>query len=165
MRRRDYRSLLMKWFRSPSIEKKEEAFDKLSLLPEKDRIEVLFVLLEDPSWYLREKAAKRIVRYGEHGLIRLVDLLKSGVWFTRAAAAVALGGIGLERAIRPLAEVFNQDRNRTVIKEVTRAIAQILIKNHRDISYLDQYDIRLKFINRLNEYGDEFKGKLGLRSG
>lgn len=164
MRRRDYRSLLMKWFRSPSIERKEEAFDKLSLLPEKDRVEVLFMLLEDPSWYLRENAAERIVAYGDEVVERLLNLLRSGVWFTRAASAIALGEIGSERGVKPLIEVFKKDRNRTVIKEATRAIAQILIKNRRDISYLDQFGIKLDFIERLDEHGNEFRGKLGLRS-
>jgi len=164
MRRRDYRSLLLKWFRSPSIKRKEEAFEKLSLLPEKDRLEVLFMLLENPSWYLRERAAQRIVVYGEQILGRLIELLQAGIWFTRAAAAIAIGEIGSEIAYKPLINVFNQDRNRMVIKETTRALARILIKNRRDISYLDRFEIRHKFIKCLNDYGSEFKEKLGLRS-
>ncbi|RKX70546.1 hypothetical protein DRP53_04710 [candidate division WOR-3 bacterium] len=164
MRRRDYRSLLLKWFHSNSIERREEAFQKLSLLPERDRIDLLFSLLEDPSWYLRERAAQRIATYGERVIDRLMDLLKGGVWFTRAAAALALGELGLERSLPVLTELLKKDRNRTVIKEVTRAIGRILIKNHRDLSYLDQFEIREEFVRRLNEYGRDLRAGLGLRS-
>ncbi|HID32132.1 MAG TPA: HEAT repeat domain-containing protein, partial [bacterium (Candidatus Stahlbacteria)] len=108
--------------------------------------------------------AKKIAKMGEAVLDRLLELSESGVWFTRAAAALGLGELGMEPAVPSLARILKKDRNRTVIKEATVAIARILIRNHRDISYLDQFGIRMEFLSYLNEYARELKPRLGLKS-
>ncbi|HEY6572338.1 MAG TPA: HEAT repeat domain-containing protein [Candidatus Eisenbacteria bacterium] len=78
-----------------------------------DSIDLLLAALEQESWFLRDSATRSLATMGEEVVEPLIDYLQSGLWYTRAAAATALGAIGLPIAAEPLAALL-RDANRTV---------------------------------------------------
>ena len=53
-------------------------------------VSLLLEILCDESWFLRELAIGALVESGELAISPLRDVLVSGLWYTRAAAARAL---------------------------------------------------------------------------
>ncbi|HET9951037.1 MAG TPA: HEAT repeat domain-containing protein [Candidatus Eisenbacteria bacterium] len=78
-----------------------------------ESIDLLLGALEQESWFLRDSATRSLAGMGEEVVEPLIDYLQSGLWYTRAAAATALGAIGLPLAAEPLTELL-RDANRTV---------------------------------------------------
>jgi HEAT repeat protein len=78
-----------------------------------ESIDLLLAALEHESWYLRDVATRALGSMGEVVLDPLVEMLQSGLWFTRAAAATALGRTALPVAAAPLTQML-RDTNRTV---------------------------------------------------
>jgi HEAT repeat protein len=78
-----------------------------------ESIDLLLAALEHDSWYLRDTATRAIGSLGDAVVDPLCGLLHSGLWYTRAAAATALGLTALPVAASPLT-VMLRDANRTV---------------------------------------------------
>ncbi len=128
------RETILKILESASITRKLRILDKLNGVNEKDSIKILFKVLEDKSWCLREKAAYKLVQYGKKVVPRLNRLLKKGYWFTRASACITIGEIGDIRALYSIVMLLLNDDNPTVIKEASTALVKIAQKNPSEFS-------------------------------
>ena len=94
-------------------EEKLEWIRELARNPTPDSIEILLDVLKQESWFLRDQAARALATLGEIVLEPLIEYLGSGLWYTRTAAALALGKMGYPAAARPLISLL-KDPNRTV---------------------------------------------------
>jgi len=94
-------------------EEKIDWIRQLAKDPTPDAVEVLLDALEQESWFLRDQAAHALASLGELVLGPLVERLDSGLWYTRAAAASALGRMKAPDAAPALAATL-RDPNRTV---------------------------------------------------
>jgi hypothetical protein len=114
--------------KSNDIEKKLKLLDRIDGVDSREGIKILMKMLEDQSWSMRERAARKLVSYGSRVSSRLQRLLKKGYWYTRASACLALGEIGDLRALEPVIRVFLDDENPTVIKEASDALVKFARK-------------------------------------
>lgn len=89
-----------------------------------ESIDLLLSALEQESWFLRDSATRALATMGEDVVEPLIEYLASGLWYTRAAAATALGAIGLPIAAEPLTELL-RDANRTVRDAARDALLQL----------------------------------------
>lgn len=89
-----------------------------------ESIDLLLSALEQESWFLRDSATRALASMGEDVVEPLIEYLASGLWYTRAAAATALGAIGLPIAAEPLTELL-RDANRTVRDAARDALLQL----------------------------------------
>jgi HEAT repeat protein len=94
-------------------EEKIDWIRQLAKDPTPESIEVLLDVLTQESWFLRDQAARALASLGEDVFDSLVEYLGSGLWYTRAAAASALGRMALPIAAEPLTNLL-RDPNRTV---------------------------------------------------
>jgi GTP-binding protein len=88
-------------------------------------VEVLGEILEGESWYLRDLAVKSMVAIGEPSVPRLLYLLGSGLWYTRAAAARALGKMGHAQSLPYLVHLL-ADPNQTVQGACLASVADLV---------------------------------------
>jgi HEAT repeat protein len=114
--------------KSNDIEKKLKLLDRIDGVDPKESIKILIKMLEDQSWSMRERAARKLVTYGRRVSSRLQRLLKKGYWYTRASACLALGEIGDLRTLEPVIRVFLDDENPTVNKEAGDALVKFARK-------------------------------------
>ncbi len=94
-------------------EEKLEWIRELARNPTPDSIEILLDVLKHESWFLRDQAARALATLGEAVVGPLIEYLESGLWYTRTAAASALGRMAFPAAARPLTQLL-RDPNRTV---------------------------------------------------
>lgn len=134
--KQDKRTILQ-ILKSAGMKRKMRVLDKLNGVNERDSINILLKVLEDQSWVLREKAAKKISQYGSKAVPRLERLLTRGYWYTRAAACIALGEIGNMRPFPTIIDLLLHEDNPTVIKEASTAIIKIE-QSHAD-TFFDTY--------------------------
>jgi HEAT repeat protein len=97
-----------------------------------ESIDLLLGALEQESWFLRDSATRELATMGEEVVEPLIELLQSGLWYTRAAAATALGSIGLPLAAEPLSTLL-RDANRTVRDAARDAL--LLLARHEISSH------------------------------
>ena len=116
------------------MKRKLKILDKLDGVNEKDSIKILFKVLEDTSWTLREKAAHRLARHGNRVVPRLEKLLERGFWYTRASACLTLGEIGNLKALDSIVLLFLSDENPTVIKEASTALVKMAKRDPLDFA-------------------------------
>jgi HEAT repeat protein len=138
---------ILKLLESSNIKRKIKILDRLNGVNEKDSIKILLKVLEDTSWTMREKAARKLAEYGNRVVPRLERLLTRSYWFTRAAACLSLGEIGNIKVANSLVELVMSDNNPTVRKEASTALVKIATKEPlvfsdvlRDLS-LDEKEI------------------------
>jgi len=111
-----------------------ELIDRLEALKEISNIDntransLLFSALSSDSWHLRDLAAKLAGSRGEKFVDKLINMLKSEVWYLRASVAQALGYTGSLRAVEPLLNLL-EDRNLTVRDNVVESLRKIIEKN------------------------------------
>lgn len=86
---------------------------ELAQNPTDESVETLLSVLEQESWFMREHAARALASMGERVVDPLIEHLGSGLWYTRACAAGALGRVGVPVAAAPLVQLL-RDANRTV---------------------------------------------------
>jgi len=122
------RVTILKLLETSNIKRKIKILDRLNGVNEKDSIKILLKVLEDTSWSMREKAARKLAEYGNRVVPRLVRLLTRGYWFTRAAACLSLGEIGSMKVANSLVELVVHDENPTVRKEASSALVKIATK-------------------------------------
>ena len=116
---------ILQLLKTGNIKRKLKILEKLDGVNERESIRILFKILEDTSWTLREKAAKRLVQYGNRVVPRLEKLLARGFWYTRASACLTLGEIGNLKALEPITHLYFSDENPTVIKEASTALVKL----------------------------------------
>jgi HEAT repeat protein len=106
-------SRLLEELRHREPEEKLAWIRELAQNPTDESIEVLLSVLEQESWFLRDQAVRALATLGERVVEPLIDYLGSGLWYTRACAAGALGRMGVPLAAGPLVGLL-RDANRTV---------------------------------------------------
>jgi HEAT repeat protein len=111
-------------FKSRDIQRRMAAVDMAVSLRSREALALLIKALQDQSWSLREYAITRMAALGPAGVGPLVQLLRNGVWFARAAAARALGMIGDIRALEPLLSLVD-DGNHSVAGAARGAAAAV----------------------------------------
>ena len=119
---------VMQVLRSDDVEKKLKLLERIDGVDDKESIKILMKMLEDNSWVMRERAARRLAGFGSRVCSRLERLLKKGFWYTRASACLALGEIGDVQTIDAIIAVLLTDENPTVLKEASSALANIARK-------------------------------------
>ncbi len=88
-------------------------------------VEILVDILEEDSWYLRELAVNALADMGEMAAPRLEVLLDHGLWYTRAAAARALGKARYAAGLPRLVELLGES-NKTVQGAALASIADLV---------------------------------------
>ncbi len=116
---------ILQLLKTGNIKRKLKILEKLDGVNERENIKILFKILEDTSWTLREKAARRLAQYGNRVVPRLEKLLARGFWYTRASASLTLGEIGNLKALEPIIHLYLSDENPTVIKETSTALVKL----------------------------------------
>lgn len=106
-------SRLWEELRHRDPEEKLRWLEQLAQNPTDESIEVLLTVLEQESWFLRDQCSRVLATLGERVIEPLIEYLGSGLWYTRASAASALGRMGLPLAAAPLTGLL-RDANRTV---------------------------------------------------
>ena len=122
------KATILKLLKTANIKKRLRILDKLNGVNERDSIKILLKVLEDSSWTMREKAARRLAQYGNRVVPRLEKLLNRGYWFTRASACLSLGEIGNLKALKSIVPILLTDENPTVVKEASAALIKMARK-------------------------------------
>jgi hypothetical protein len=89
--------------------------------PSTEEIQLLVAALGTERWSLRERIADRVAKAGPRVVPLLLDMLETGLWFSRAATLKALGRVADPRALLPTLEAC-WDKNQTVSEEALRAL-------------------------------------------
>lgn len=113
-------------FKSRDVKKRREAIDLAASLESREAAALMIKALQDQSWSLREYAVGRAADLGGPLVGPLCRLLRSGVWYSRAAAVKVLELIGDRRALVPLSAVLG-DGNRSVADAAKSAFAALLV--------------------------------------
>lgn len=120
-------SRLWEELRHRDPDEKVRWIEQLAENPTEETIEALLAVLEQESWFLRDQATRVLATMGEAVVEPLLEHLNSGLWYTRASAAIALGRMGFPRAAAPLVGML-KDPNRTVRDAVWDALV-LLCRN------------------------------------
>ena len=107
------------------LREKRTLIESISHQPSDRALQILSEILEGESWYLRDMAAKAMVRMGPMSRPRLRQLAASGLWYTRAAAGRALGRSGDLESL-PLLVALLADTNLTVQGSALASIADLV---------------------------------------
>jgi len=95
--------------------------DRMRGRPSGEAIPKLIELLQDESWYLRERAGDALASFGVEAAPAVEGLLRGGLWYTRAAALRVLGQIAAPRSLCLLVDLVGNS-NRTIADTATRAL-------------------------------------------
>lgn len=95
--------------------------DQLRAGEPQEAIPKLIEVLGDESWYLRERAGEVLVGFGGAAAPALEELLRSGLWYSRAAALRALGRIAAPESL-PAVTAHLTDPNKAIAQEGARAL-------------------------------------------
>jgi HEAT repeats len=95
--------------------------ERLKDRPAEEAVPKLLEVLRDESWFLRDRAGKALVSYGDEAVGAIELLVKDGLWYTRAAAIRTLGRIGAPQSLIKLFDNLD-DSNRTVAEETAKAL-------------------------------------------
>lgn len=114
----DYRGVLDKRL---NLEAKKRMVEDLRRTPTADAVSALAQMLRDESWYLRELAIDALAERGRQAVPYVLPLLASGVWYTRAAAALTLGRVGASEAAAPVVRMLTA-ANRTVAEAAVESL-------------------------------------------
>ncbi len=95
--------------------------DRMRGRPSGEAIPKLIELMQDESWYLRERAGDALASFGEEAAPAVEELLRGGLWYTRAAALRVLGQIAAPRSLCLLVDRVTNP-NRTIAEYAARAL-------------------------------------------
>ena len=95
--------------------------DRMRGRPSGEAIPKLIELMQDESWYLRERAGDALASFGEEAAPAVEELLRGGLWYTRAAALRVLGKIAAPRSLCLLLDMVTNS-NRTIAEYSARAL-------------------------------------------
>ena len=107
--------------RKKNLEGKKTFIDELRRQKSPKSVALLLEILCDESWYLRELAIAGLVEAGDLATGPLRHVLASGLWYTRAAAARALGRMGCAAASSEILNLLDES-NRTVREAAVDAV-------------------------------------------
>ncbi len=116
---------VLETLRQRNLEGKRAVIEDLARRGTPQAMKILVDVLEDDSWYLRELAVKALAGAGDETAPHVLALLDSGLWYTRAAAARALGRMGHAASLGRLVDVL-ADSNRTVKGAALASIADLV---------------------------------------
>jgi HEAT repeat protein len=106
-----------------------QGVSRLAALVGAEATEALAHLLEEASWYLRDRVVEALGRRPGSGPA-IVRVLREGTWYARASACDALGRLGDVDAVAPLVEQL-EDRNVSVQKSAVEALGRVA-RRHGD---------------------------------
>ncbi len=119
-------------------------------------VSLLLEILCDESWYLRDLAIGALVESGEIARGPLRNVFRSGLWYTRAAAGIALGRLG-DKPSAPGILALLDEPNRTVREAAAKAALRLsenggseaLVRALAELSY-DRAAERLSTLRRIH---------------
>ncbi len=103
------------------MEEARHYIDRMRRQPAEEAVPQLVELLQDESWYLRERAGDALAAFGAESAPAVEELMRSGLWYTRAAALRVLGKIAAPRSLCLLIDAIG-DTNRTIADAAARAL-------------------------------------------
>jgi len=115
--------------RSKSFEGRKALIAELRREKSARSVSLLMEILKDESWSLRELAVNALSELPDLAAPRLMSLLESGLWYTRAAAARALGLMGHGPAL-PRVLAMLDDSNQTISQDAARALLDMARTGH-----------------------------------
>ena len=111
--------------RKKNLEGKKMFIEELRKQKTPKAVSLLLEILCDESWYLRELAIGALVEAGTPAEAPLHKVLTGGLWYTRAAAARALGRLGYAPAAPDVLKLLDEP-NRTVRESAVDAIKALM---------------------------------------
>lgn len=99
--------------RTLNLEAKKRRVAELRVSSEPEAASALVELLRDDSWFVRDLASAAVVERGRSLGGAVLSVMMSGLWYSRAAAALVLGRIGAVE-VAPAVAALLHDGNRTV---------------------------------------------------
>jgi HEAT repeat protein len=111
--------------RKKNLEGKKTFIEELKRQKTPKSISLLLEIMCDESWYLRELAILALAEAGSLATEPLRRILASGLWYTRSAAARALGRMGDEESAGPFLALL-EESNRTVRESAVAAIQALV---------------------------------------
>lgn len=96
---------------------------RLAELDDDDATQALAGLLEEPSWYLRDRVVEALAKR-PGAVSAIARALRAGSWFARASACAALGRLGEPAAVPHLLEPL-EDRSVSVQKSAVEALERL----------------------------------------
>jgi len=103
------------------LEEVRQYIDQLRGEPAGEAIPRLIEILGDESWFLRERASEALAAFGAAAAPATEMLLRSGLWYSRAAALRVLGAVAAPATLLPVLEFLN-DANKSIAEEAARAV-------------------------------------------
>lgn len=110
--------------RTQSLEGKRAAVAALKAEGTDRSLSLLLELLDDESWSLRDLAVEALTDMADVAAAPLMNRLARGLWFTRAAAARALGRMSHAPALLPILRMLD-DPNHTIATEAAQALVEM----------------------------------------
>ncbi|MBM3316442.1 MAG: hypothetical protein FJY75_01180 [Candidatus Eisenbacteria bacterium] len=107
--------------RGGHLEDARQYIDQLRGREPAEAVPKLIEVLGDESWYLRERAGEVLVGFGLQAAPALEELLRVGLWYSRAAALRVLGRIAAPSSL-PAVASFLSDTNKAIVEEGARAL-------------------------------------------
>lgn len=117
----------MELVRSKDLEERGRGVAQLADLPDPEAGQALVQLLEETSWFVRERAVEALAARPESPA-SILQVLNHGAWYARASACDALGR-RCERVALPGLLLAAEDRNVSLQKSAVRALA-LLAQEH-----------------------------------
>ena len=111
--------------RKKNLEGKKMFIEELRKQKTPKAVSLLLEILCDESWYLRELAIGALVEAGTMAEAPLHKVLTSGLWYTRSAAARALGRLGYALASADVLRLLDEP-NRTVRESAVDALKALM---------------------------------------
>jgi|GEM_PF-4692667 len=122
-----------------------KTIQEIKELEEKREPERILPYLSHPSFLVRETASKAIVRTGKHLKEKIIEILKTGYWYEKAACLDILGEWGNQNDINLFLNFLN-DKNSLIVEKA--AIG--LFKTIRKLPALPQ-DFEPGILKKLHE--------------
>jgi len=118
------------------LDARRKLMEELARHPTEQSQAILVEILQGDSWYLRDLAVRALSRIGAPAAPRLRVVLRTGLWYGRAAAARVLGKIAHADALPDLVELLS-DPNHTVQGAVLASLADLVRAGHgREVARL-----------------------------
>jgi HEAT repeat protein len=148
--------------REGELEDRCAAVAALAAMPGETATRALVTLLEDASWFLRERVVAALVERPD-ALELVLDVLQGGAWYAKASACDVLAGLEERRAL-PVLIVQLGERNVSVQKSAARAIERLASRWGDDavaseVARLASAE-RRRVLARLGHQSPAWKGRL-----
>jgi hypothetical protein len=119
---------ILERLRLKNLAGKKNLIEDLKKRKSQRSISLLVEVLQDESWFLREQAVQALAEAGPEAAAPVLELVRGGLWYSRAAAARVLGKMGESDAVDPLIDCL-MDSNRTLQGAAATALVEIVRKS------------------------------------